>query len=188
MFPSQRREFPAFPFEPYPIQVELMTAVYTALQKGGVAVVESPTGTGKTLSLICSVLQWLQDERSSSKSDPSEEADSPKDAMESEDEPAWMRDFAEKKELQSKKQNILATDRSNFPQPHVSNRKKSDKVGKFFFAEKTEEDNFTNKKKDGHHAPRIPCDAVDDEDNYLLDEYDSSDDCVPCDSGKRKNS
>lgn len=37
-------EFPAFPFTPYPIQLQFMTSVYRALQKGGVAIVESPTG------------------------------------------------------------------------------------------------------------------------------------------------
>lgn len=37
-------QFPAFPFKPYPIQLEFMRAVYGAIQKGGVAIVESPTG------------------------------------------------------------------------------------------------------------------------------------------------
>jgi len=38
-------EFSAFPFKPYGIQTRFMTAVYRALQQGGVAIVESPTGT-----------------------------------------------------------------------------------------------------------------------------------------------
>ena len=37
-------QFPAFPFKPYDIQLQFMRAVYRALQKGGVAIVESPTG------------------------------------------------------------------------------------------------------------------------------------------------
>lgn len=38
-------QFPAFPFEPYPIQLQFMKAVYSGIQKGGVTIVESPTGT-----------------------------------------------------------------------------------------------------------------------------------------------
>jgi hypothetical protein len=46
------RQFPAFPFKPYPIQLRFMNAVYRALQKGGVAIVESPTGSFGSLSSI----------------------------------------------------------------------------------------------------------------------------------------
>jgi len=49
----EKIEFPAFPFTPYPIQLQFMTAVYRALQKGGVAIVESPTGLlSKPLSVL----------------------------------------------------------------------------------------------------------------------------------------
>ena len=44
-------QFSAFPFTPYPIQLQFMSAVYRALQKGGVAIVESPTGLLQSLSL-----------------------------------------------------------------------------------------------------------------------------------------
>ena len=46
------RQFPAFPFKPYPIQLRFMNAVYRALQEGGVAIVESPTGFFGSLSSI----------------------------------------------------------------------------------------------------------------------------------------
>ena len=61
--PRPSPTFSGFPFEPYDVQKELMGAVYGVLEKGGVGVVESPTGTGKTLSLLCSSLQWLVDRR-----------------------------------------------------------------------------------------------------------------------------
>jgi chromosome transmission fidelity protein 1 len=39
-----------------------MADVYRCLDEGGVGVFESPTGTGKSLSLICSTMRWLQDQ------------------------------------------------------------------------------------------------------------------------------
>ncbi|KAK7056977.1 ATP-dependent DNA helicase chl1 [Paramarasmius palmivorus] len=57
-------EFSAFPYSPpYPIQVELMRHLYTAIEQRKVTIVESPTGTGKTLSLLCSSMTWLNDEK-----------------------------------------------------------------------------------------------------------------------------
>jgi len=47
------------PFAPYPIQVDLMTALMRALDAGHSGIFESPTGTGKSLSLICAVVPWL---------------------------------------------------------------------------------------------------------------------------------
>uniref|UniRef100_A0A669DRZ3 ATP-dependent DNA helicase DDX11 n=1 Tax=Oreochromis niloticus TaxID=8128 RepID=A0A669DRZ3_ORENI len=53
-------QFP-FPYQPYNIQEEFMQALYSALDKGKVGIFESPTGTGKSLSLICGALSWLRD-------------------------------------------------------------------------------------------------------------------------------
>jgi regulator of telomere elongation helicase 1 len=47
-----------FPHEAYPCQLEYMTRVVAALQTGGHALLESPTGTGKTLCLLCATLGW----------------------------------------------------------------------------------------------------------------------------------
>ncbi|XP_021350741.1 regulator of telomere elongation helicase 1-like [Mizuhopecten yessoensis] len=49
-----------FPFEPYACQEAYMDKVLESLQTGQNAVLESPTGTGKTLCLLCSCLGWLQ--------------------------------------------------------------------------------------------------------------------------------
>ncbi|KAH9419773.1 Regulator of telomere elongation helicase 1 [Dermatophagoides pteronyssinus] len=49
-----------FPFKPYDIQVDYMNAVIKALNERQNALLESPTGTGKTLSLLCSTLAWLE--------------------------------------------------------------------------------------------------------------------------------
>lgn len=49
-----------FPFEPYETQKNYMRSVVEALETKKHALLESPTGTGKTLSLLCSSLAWLQ--------------------------------------------------------------------------------------------------------------------------------
>ncbi|KAG7204915.1 hypothetical protein KM043_005307 [Ampulex compressa] len=49
----------SFPFKPYPVQEEYMRKVIECLQNSKHGVLESPTGTGKTLSLLCSSLSWL---------------------------------------------------------------------------------------------------------------------------------
>ncbi|KAK0079878.1 hypothetical protein PV325_000708 [Microctonus aethiopoides] len=48
-----------FPFEPYEVQKIYMSKVIECLQNKKHGVLESPTGTGKTLCLLCSSLSWL---------------------------------------------------------------------------------------------------------------------------------
>ncbi|XP_050438431.1 ATP-dependent DNA helicase DDX11 [Adelges cooleyi] len=50
-----------FPFEPYQIQHDFMTNLYTAIENKKLGIFESPTGTGKTLSIICGAVRWLYD-------------------------------------------------------------------------------------------------------------------------------
>jgi regulator of telomere elongation helicase 1 len=54
-----------FPFQPYQCQKDFMGKVIRALKNGENALLESPTGTGKTLSLLCATLAWLKHERES---------------------------------------------------------------------------------------------------------------------------
>lgn len=75
------------PFQPYEIQNQLMNAVYDCISEGKVGIFESPTGTGKSLSLICSTLSWLRDEQKKIfDSDVSLEGD--------DEEPAWIMEQA----------------------------------------------------------------------------------------------
>ncbi|KAM6167608.1 ATP-dependent DNA helicase DDX11 [Erethizon dorsatum] len=53
-------DFP-FPFPPYSIQKDFMAELYQLLEAGKIGIFESPTGTGKSLSLICGALTWLRD-------------------------------------------------------------------------------------------------------------------------------
>eukprot|EP01138_Halocafeteria_seosinensis_P015253 gb/GECG01015568.1/.p1 GENE.gb/GECG01015568.1/~~gb/GECG01015568.1/.p1 ORF type:complete len:656 (+),score=62.15 gb/GECG01015568.1/:1-1968(+) len=51
---------PPFPYEPYSIQTELMAQLYQCVDAGKVGIFESPTGTGKTLSIISSLLYYRE--------------------------------------------------------------------------------------------------------------------------------
>ena len=72
-----------------------MATLYSCLEDGGVGIFESPTGTGKSLSLLCATLRWLQDQDAKDERDEQPEppadsasASSAVDAVASE--PAWV--------------------------------------------------------------------------------------------------
>lgn len=45
-------KFPAFPFKPYSIQIDFMNALHNSLDKGGISMLESPTGIFLSLFLL----------------------------------------------------------------------------------------------------------------------------------------
>ncbi|KAJ2850423.1 hypothetical protein IWW36_001913 [Coemansia brasiliensis] len=47
-----------FPFAPYPSQLGMMNHMIGALTKSKNTMIESPTGSGKSLALLCAVLAW----------------------------------------------------------------------------------------------------------------------------------
>ncbi|KIX92272.1 uncharacterized protein Z520_12018 [Fonsecaea multimorphosa CBS 102226] len=49
------------PYQPYSIQLDFMKELYRCIEENKVGIFESPTGTGKSLSLICGALTWLRD-------------------------------------------------------------------------------------------------------------------------------
>lgn len=71
------------PYEPYEIQEQLMNAIYDCISAGKVGIFESPTGTGKSLSLICSTLTWLHEEQT-------KVFDQEVKTVGGDDEPAWV--------------------------------------------------------------------------------------------------
>ncbi|TLD35402.1 DNA repair helicase [Venturia nashicola] len=77
------------PFQPYPIQEEFMNAVYECIEEGKIGIFESPTGTGKSLSLICGSLTWLREHKR-------KEFDESliRSADDDDDDPEWMKEHA----------------------------------------------------------------------------------------------
>ncbi|KAH8727829.1 helicase C-terminal domain-containing protein [Phaeosphaeriaceae sp. PMI808] len=82
------------PYQPYDIQKEFMNAVYDCLENGKVGIFESPTGTGKSLSLICGSLTWLRDHKRRTFEDGfAIDADAS-------DEPTWMLEHARNQKIE----------------------------------------------------------------------------------------
>lgn len=53
-----------FPFKPYPSQIGMMDRVIRSLQgEKQHALLESPTGSGKTMALLCGVLSWMEEQK-----------------------------------------------------------------------------------------------------------------------------
>ncbi|EEF46471.1 conserved hypothetical protein [Ricinus communis] len=77
-------KFEGFPYKPYSIEVEFMKALYGSLDKGGISMLESPTGP---LSLANFVYDQRQKDKSKSK------AESDNGQIGFDDEPDWMRNF-----------------------------------------------------------------------------------------------
>ncbi|KAJ1349516.1 hypothetical protein KIN20_005098 [Parelaphostrongylus tenuis] len=51
----------SFPYAPYEIQSNLMREIKQCIEEEKVGIFESPTGTGKTLSVICATMTWLEE-------------------------------------------------------------------------------------------------------------------------------
>ncbi|XP_012940455.1 ATP-dependent DNA helicase DDX11, partial [Aplysia californica] len=111
-----------FPFTPYDIQQDFMRNLYTCLELGKIGIFESPTGTGKSLSLICGALKWLRDyqekqrleiESLSTARVCGKENEAGKDGQ---GEPDWIAEFAMKKEQEEKVAKIRAE------QEHIQKR------------------------------------------------------------------
>ncbi|KAI1484536.1 helicase C-terminal domain-containing protein [Biscogniauxia mediterranea] len=75
------------PYTPYDVQTQFMTTAYNVLKRGEgrVGILESPTGTGKSLSLICAALTWLRNHKRETYESSVAEA-----AKEFKDEPDWI--------------------------------------------------------------------------------------------------
>ncbi|KAL4080644.1 DNA repair helicase [Scleroderma citrinum] len=150
-------QFPAFPYDPpYSIQTDLMRHVYSSIEKKHVSIVESPTGTGKTLSLLCASLTWLADEQQRARKGKisQQEASGRK--------PTWVASQA----MQMRQRDLEAQDRE-YEERLMRARKAEEKLRAMARARATKRQRL---------AASVSRDAEDIEDSFLPDDPDVTDD------------
>ena len=145
------------PYEPYDIQRQFMDAVYECLENGRVGIFESPTGTGKSLSLICASLTWLRDHKRQTL-----EGGFADDA-EDDAEPAWILEYARKQ----KKQAALARQ-----------QELEDRIAKIKAKEKKAQERLANGEPHGKRQKTALDESTEDADEaqFALHDYESDDD------------
>jgi chromosome transmission fidelity protein 1 len=148
------------PFQPYDIQQEFMQAVYDCIENGKVGIFESPTGTGKSLSLICGSLTWLREHKR-------KQFDEAMQSIEvDEDEPAWMAEHAR----EIKRKEILHM-RAEFEARLANVREKERKLRE----KQASGEPFRKRRKQGGPDEEG---VLDDEDQFALDDYNSDDEAA----------
>lgn len=152
----ERKDF-HHPFEPYDIQRQFMEAVYNCIENGKVGIFESPTGTGKSLSLICGSLTWLREHRRKS-------FDEAVAAIQlDDDEPEWMVEHARDARRKEARQM-----RADFEARLDAVRKREQKVRK---RHTNGEPPLKRRKQTTDETPA----ADPDEEQFVLDDYESDD-------------
>ncbi|KAJ4383316.1 ATP-dependent DNA helicase chl1 [Didymella sp. IMI 355093] len=142
------------PYKPYDIQKQFMHAVYACLEDGKVGIFESPTGTGKSLSLICGSLTWLRDNKRRTFEDGFEV-----DAK-NKDDPPWMLEHARK---QRKQEAFRRRQELNERLAQIKAKEKRARERAFGASQ-------VHKR---HRVGLDDCDNGDDEAQFALDDYES---------------
>ncbi|KAJ5118549.1 hypothetical protein N7526_010186 [Penicillium atrosanguineum] len=147
------------PFTPYEIQLQFMRALYGSLEDGKVAVFESPTGTGKSLSLICGSLTWLRDHKRKAFQESLDQAAA------DDDEPEWMIEFAKRDSRRA-----FAEKRQKFETRLAKIKQQEERL-------KVAQDSSERpRKKQRLDEPSSQSDAKANDDQFVLDDYDSETD------------
>ncbi|XP_056907524.1 ATP-dependent DNA helicase DDX11 isoform X1 [Takifugu flavidus] len=199
-----RTQFP-FPYQPYDIQQQFMQALYSALDQGKVGIFESPTGTGKSLSLICGALSWLTDFEEKrrqetaallQKGEVSLSSAAPSSSTSSSAEPDWITDFVQKKaerdlvsklkddELKrQKREERLEMIRGNAQLKYAMKRKQSSEDDEAFQLLQLSKDDRTEERGDEGDEELVIAEYQSDDESktrsrYCADEDDAGDELV----------
>ncbi|KAF2213685.1 hypothetical protein CERZMDRAFT_58373 [Cercospora zeae-maydis SCOH1-5] len=151
------------PFRPYDIQQQFMEGVYNCIEHGSVGIFESPTGTGKSLSLICGSLTWLREHKRKTYDEAMANVEV------EDDEPEWMTEAAKKarsREIRHMREEFEAR-LSAVRERERKARERAQRISKDGPAYK--------RQKKSNDQPE----ENDDEEQFVLHDYDSGDDISP---------
>ncbi|GMG19759.1 unnamed protein product [Ambrosiozyma monospora] len=155
--PTPKRDF-HHPYKPYNVQIQLMEAIYDTIENGyKVGLFESPTGTGKTLSIICSTMTYLRNLKREKNALISRSIDDDDD----DDEPEWVKE-AYRQKIVSK-----LTEKSKEYELHLD---KLQKEGPMLVTGKLKEQRVKRFKRGGSSSKEKVQDA-----DLLVDDYFSDD-------------
>ncbi|KAI9783641.1 MAG: ATP-dependent DNA helicase chl1 [Candelina submexicana] len=147
------------PYQPYEIQNEFMNALYDCIEEGKIGIFESPTGTGKSLSLICGALTWLRNFKRKAFEDSPSNVDAHTDG-----EPDWMVQYA-----RDKKKSTLIRYHAEM----------ESKLARIRAKEKRQKERFVEANP-RHKKTKLDRDKANcnhkDESSFVLDDYESDDD------------
>ncbi|OLL24306.1 ATP-dependent DNA helicase chl1 [Neolecta irregularis DAH-3] len=122
------------PYNPYPIQQAFMEGLYWTIEDRCVGIFESPTGTGKSLSLLCGAITWLRDHKRNGETENIDDnCNEPDWVIQHDKEEKQRRETHRKAEYEAKLKRIRDNElRSKKPAAHVNKRLKlSSTFGEF---------------------------------------------------------
>lgn len=137
-----------------------MKSLYNVLDQGKVGIFESPTGTGKSLSLLCGSLKWLYDQDRVSAAVPTT------NAIEDNNEPDWLREYTI--DQNQKKEQTYRDERRKELQNRIERARKREQMERNTTASWSRRQQYKKNKSDESQSN---LDA--DEMEFVLEEYDS---------------
>ncbi|CAL4123180.1 unnamed protein product, partial [Meganyctiphanes norvegica] len=124
-----------FPFPPYDIQEDFMKNLFTALEGGKLGIFESPTGTGKSLSLICGALTWLNEHNIHCKNELEKKIKEAENQSGGDDGPDWFTAATKRREEQKEtikfREELLKLEKQEQRVRQLRERRQVIKRGKF---------------------------------------------------------
>eukprot|EP00111_Clytia_hemisphaerica_P008661 TCONS_00025337-protein len=157
-----------FPFPPYKIQEDFMSNLYETIEAGKIGIFESPTGTGKSLSLICGTLTWLEDYNKKQKEELEKILSGKKEEkQDTNDEPDWVNDFFEVKAAQELSKKIQSDQDGRKKRREKLQRIQREKQMKRKREAENKEKVSTNKEGEGQKENQ----EEDEDKDLVLEEY-----------------